>query len=606
MVKKEYPPVPAPIDAHTYANVAEAVIQHLELDLTVDFERHLISGSAEYAIRKDSSAGSITLDINGLQIDSVTLESNGSWIPGEFNIGPAEPFLGAPLSIELPESGISRIRIFYQTSPEADALQWLSPQQTHDKQEPFLFTQGQAVLTRSWIPIQDSPGIRFTYHARITVPKQLLAVMSASNPQEKNETGIYEFDMNQPIPAYLLALAVGDLSFSAISDRCGVYAEPGQIDAAAFEFADLEKMVTTAESLFGPYQWERYDLIVLPPSFPFGGMENPRLTFATPTIIAGDRSLTALIAHELAHSWSGNLVTNATWEDFWINEGHTVYLENRIMEKLYGKEYADMLALLGFQDLRRTISDLGDSSTDTHLKLQLAGRDPDDGMNDIAYEKGALLLKTLEKEVGRQKFDAFLKQYFSDYSFKSISTEQWEQYVQKHLLDSLNIDFDLKAWLYHPGIPEQHAEIISNNFEQVDRRVKEFVRIGRLDRSSTRTWTTHEWLHFIRHLPTDLHTSFYEKIDNVYNFSDSGNAEILAAWLELSIKSGYLENHNQKQLEVFLTEVGRRKFLLPLFKALLETGRRDLAVQIFNKAEKNYHSISSKSISDLLTAQPAI
>lgn len=606
MDKKVYPLIPSPPDPHSYARVEEAVITHLDLDLKVDFTRETISGFATYQVESDSLATTLVLDVKSLQIDSVMVRQDQGWVPTTFAVGSSDPVLGAPLSIDFPGPQIKEVKVFYQTTDGAVALQWLNPQQTYDKKFPFLFTQGQAVLTRSWIPIQDSPGIRFTYKARITVPRELLAVMSATNPQEKNTTGIYDFTMEQPIPAYLMALAVGDIRFSPISERCGVYAEPGMIDAATFEFADLEKMVKTAEALYGPYLWVRYDLIVLPPSFPFGGMENPRLTFATPTIITGDRSLTALVAHELAHSWSGNLVTNATWEDFWINEGHTVFLENRIMEALYGKEYADMLALLGYQDLTRTIADFGEGSANTHLKLNLKDRDPDDGMNDIAYEKGALLLKTLEQKVGRDEFDRFLRKYFQDYQFKTISTEQWEQYVYKNLLDSLDIEFDLATWLYNPGIPSEHIEITSNKFREIDGRLREFVRIGRLDRSSTRNWTTHEWLHFIRGLPTDLHESFYEKIDDVFQLSDSGNAEILAAWFEVTIRSKYMKGHNQKQLTVFLTEVGRRKFLIPLYRALVDTGELELARSIFTSARANYHSVSINTITDLLSEKPTI
>jgi leukotriene-A4 hydrolase len=591
--------IPQAIDQHTFANKDEAVITHLDLDISVDFQKQIVSGSASYQIDQDSLARSITLDINGLQIDSVLLEKDGQISPTTFLEGEPIPFLGASLKIDLPRPP-DKVIIYYHTKPDALALQWLNPRQTLDKKHPFLFTQGQAILTRSWIPVQDSPGIRFTYQARVKVPKDLMAVMSANNPQTKNDNGLYEFTMDLPIPAYLMALAVGDLAFRSISDRSGVYAEPGMIEAATYEMADLEKMIQAAEQLYGPYQWGRYDIIVLPPSFPFGGMENPKLTFATPTIIAGDRSLTSLVAHELAHSWSGNLVTNATWDDFWINEGHTVYLERRIMEQLYGKEYAGMLALLGYQDLLNTIGDLGDTSRDTHLKLHLTGRDPDDGMNDIAYEKGALLLQTLEEKAGRENFDRFLRNYFRQFEFKSISTEQWEAYVMEHLLDSLKIDINIENWLYAPGIPEEHARINSDKFKEVDRRVREFVRIGRLDRSSTRNWTTHEWLHFIRHVPADLHISFYKKLDDVFRLSASGNSEILAAWLELSIQSKYLEGHNEKELEAFLIRVGRRKFLTPLYKALIQNGQTELARSIFEKAKDNYHSIAVKSISDLL------
>ena len=596
-----YEEIPDANDVHSYAQPEIAKITHLDLDLSVDFPTRTISGTATYDIQTAPNAEEIVLDVNNLNIDSVWIdEPNGNRIPTTFQIGTTIDYMGAPLTIDITAS-TSRVTILYSTNPEAAALQWLDPVQTLGKTDPFLFTQGQAILTRTWIPIQDSPGIRYTYTASVQVPSGLLALMSASNPMEKSADGIYSFEMQQPIPAYLMALAVGNIEFQSISDRTGVYAEPGMLADAAYEMADLEKMVVATEALYGPYLWDRYDIIVLPPSFPFGGMENPRLTFATPTIIAGDRSLTALVAHELAHSWSGNLVTNATWDDFWLNEGHTVYIERRIMEALYGRSYSEMLAKLGLQDLTSTIDDMGPTSEDSHLKLSLDGRDPDDGMNDVAYEKGYLLLRTLEERVGRETFDAYLKAYFEAYKFKSLSTEQWESYVRQHLIDPNDLDIDLTAWLYGPGIPADHAQPVSNKFDQVDRHASEFVRLGRLDRSSTRDWSTHEWLHFIRQIPADLHMSFYEKLDDVYALSDSGNSEILAAWLEKSIQSGYLRDHNLTQLRDFLMEVGRRKFLSPLYRALKENGELALAREIFEKARPNYHSVSSNSISALLS-----
>ncbi len=592
-------------DTHTYAQPEVARVTHLSLDLTVDFDSKVLSGSAHYQMDLDSNASEIILDMHRLEIDSILIGTTGSMRTASYQIGEEKPFMGSPLTIETSPSD-SEMTIFYKTHPEALALQWLNPQQTLGKEHPFLFTQGQAILTRSWIPCQDSPGIRYTYEANIKVPAGLMAVMSATNPQSKSDDGSYRFTMEQPITSYLMALAVGDIAFSSIGDRTGVYAEPGMLEAASYEMADLEKMVVATEELYGPYQWDRFDLIILPPSFPFGGMENPKLTFATPTIIAGDRSLTSLVAHELAHSWSGNLVTNATWDDFWLNEGHTVYLERRIMEALYGKEYADMLALLGLQDLQSTIDDLGPEDDDTHLKLDLEGRDPDEGMTDVAYEKGYLLLRTLEELAGREVFDQYLKSYFEKYQFQSIGTDKWVAYVNKYLIHEQDLTFSVEEWVYGPGIPDNAAQISSDRFAMVDRRVSEFDRIGRLDRSTTRGWSTHEWLHFIRQLPHDLHVSFYEKLDTVFDFSNSGNSEILAAWLELSIRSGYMPDHNQAQLEAFLTRVGRRKFLTPLYRALKETDQLDLARQIFDQARPNYHSVSSRSIAELLEEEPAI
>jgi len=595
--------IPEVIDVHTYAQPGKAVATHLSLKLTADFSLRVLRGLASYTIKSEMAADKIIFDVNGLEIDSVHIVNNSGSLMGQYSIGEYQPFMGAPLSITI-DTTITGVDIYYSTKSNAAALQWLSPQQTQGKTHPFLFTQGQAILTRTWIPCQDSPGIRFTYDAVITVPPQLLPVMSASNPTVKNETGIYTFEMQQPIPAYLMALAIGDIEFTSLGSRTGVYAEPGVLQAAAYEFADMDNMLEAAESLYGPYLWDRYDLIVLPPSFPFGGMENPRLTFATPTIIAGDRSLTSLVAHELAHSWSGNLVTNATWDDFWLNEGFTNYFERRIMESLYGEDYTNMLWLLGFQDLQGTIEDLGVDHPDTHLKLSLEGRDPDEGMTDIAYEKGSLMLRSLEEKVGRETFDQFLKEYFESFKFETISTEAWIPYTKKYLLNPNKVDFDLEAWIYSSGIPADAASIRSDKLANVDQRLKEFIRIGRLDASQGKSWSTHEWLHFLKNLSIDLHVSFYEKLDEVFALSSSGNAEILAAWLEISIWSGYLHGHNQEILEEFLTEVGRRKFLVPLYRALIESNDRTLAAEIFEKAKANYHSISANSIADLIaTAQ---
>ncbi|HPH47711.1 MAG TPA: M1 family aminopeptidase/hydrolase, partial [Chryseolinea sp.] len=393
-------------DIHSFAQPEEARATHLHWTANVDFETKTIAAVASWSIEKKADADVIIFDTKGLNIEKITLDNDA---PTTFKLTEYDSLLGQGLAV-LIQSNTKQVNIYYQTSPEAEAIQWLKPQQTAGKKFPFLFTQSQAILARSWVPCQDSPGMRFTYDADVTVPKDLLPLMSASNPMTKNAEGVYHFEMKQPIPSYLLALSVGDLSFAPISERSGIYAEPSILDTAAWEFADLEKMIAGAESLSGAYPWERYDVLVLPPSFPFGGMENPRLTFATPTILAGDRSLTSLIAHELAHSWSGNLVTNATWNDFWLNEGFTVYFETRIMEKLYGRDYAEMLASLNLQDLKDEVKSLTTDghAADTKLKLNLEGRNPDDGVTEIAYIKGYYFLRSIEEQHGREYFDKFV------------------------------------------------------------------------------------------------------------------------------------------------------------------------------------------------------
>ncbi|HET8829803.1 MAG TPA: M1 family aminopeptidase/hydrolase, partial [Pelobium sp.] len=401
-------------DPHSFANPKENVVTHLDLTLDVNFTNQQLKGLAVWTINHVAKSDEIIFDTQGLNIEKVTLDNDTNDV--FFALGDSVEILGQALSIPInPET--KKVNIYYSTSKDAKALQWLNPQQTAGKKHPFLFTQSQAILGRSWIPTQDSPGIRFTYNATVTVPNGLMALMSAKNPTEKNPEGKYQFEQKNAIPSYLMALAVGDISFKAIDKRTGVYAEPAMLDKVAYEFADMGKMINAAEKIYGDYRWGRYDVLVLPPSFPFGGMENPMLTFATPTVIAGDRSLVSLIAHELAHSWSGNLVTNATWNDFWLNEGFTVYFERRIVEALYGKEEAKMQEVLGYNNLMKSIKELGNKNPDTRLKTDFTDRDPDDGVSDIAYEKGYFFLKNIEKAVGRKKFDAFLKDYFNRHAF---------------------------------------------------------------------------------------------------------------------------------------------------------------------------------------------
>jgi hypothetical protein len=426
--------------------------------------------------------------------------------------------------------------------------------------------------------------------------------MSAENPQQRNESGIYRFKMEQPIPAYLMALTVGDISFQSLGPRSGVYAEPGLIEKSAYEFGELEEMISIAEDLYGPYRWDRYDLIVLPPSFPFGGMENPRLTFATPTILAGDRSLTSLVAHELAHSWSGNLVTNATWEDFWLNEGFTVYFENRIMEALKGREYSEMLALLSLQDLQAEVAEMtaNNQAGDTHLKLDLRNRNPDDGVTTIAYEKGYYFLRWLEEKAGRDIWDKFLIRYFQDNAFKSMTTEQFLKYLKRNLIEKQHINIyqdELDEWVYQSGLPESLPKPVSEKFLEVDQALNNWLDSGSLP--ATDQWSTHEWLHFIRGLPKDSDTTSLSLLDQAFRLTSSGNAEIQAAWYEKAIATNYQAAF--PAMAVFLKEVGRRKFLTPLYKALATTeDGKKFALEVYLEARPNYHFVSVNSIDDIL------
>ncbi|PRY12020.1 leukotriene A-4 hydrolase/aminopeptidase [Pontibacter ummariensis] len=589
----------AAADAHSYAKPTEAVARHLDLDLDVNFDQKILSGTAAYQIENLTGTDQIIFDTRDLEIEKVFLGEEME--ETTFRLGDSKEYLGRPLIVDI-KPDTKKVTIQYKTSPNAAALQWLNPQQTAGKKDPFLFTQSQAILARTWIPIQDSPGIRITYNAQVKVPENLLAVMSAENPVEKNNTGVYTFEMEQPIPSYLMALSVGDLVFRQVGPQTGIYAEPATIEAAAYEFAELDKMLEAAEKLYGKYRWDRYDLLVLPPSFPFGGMENPRLTFVTPTVLAKDRSLTSLIAHELAHSWSGNLVTNATWNDFWLNEGFTVYFERRIMEELYGKEYADMLQVLGYQDLTNTLNDLGPGSADTRLKLDLEGRDPDEGLTDIAYEKGNFFLRNIERAVGRERFDAFLNKYFSTFAFQSTNTDKFLDFLRSELIqgdEALAKKINIEGWVYSPGLPEDFQKPTSARFAQVEEAFQSWISGKPAAQLDTKDWSSHEWLHFIRMLPESMTQQQMAELDRAFNFTNSGNSEVLAAWFLHAIRNNYTTA--DQALEAFLTKVGRRKFLVPIYKALIATPEgKKKALAIYAKARPNYHAVSTVTLDELL------
>jgi len=585
-------------DPHSFARPEEAIIKHIDLDLKVDFEKKQIIGVASLRYEKSADADQLFLDTKDLNIQEIKFETGQ---PANYKIHKQDPILGSALEIEL-NGNDNKILIKYLTGNGAEALQWLDPAQTADKTDPFLFTQSQAILARSWIPCQDSPGIRFTYSARVEVPAGMMALMSAENPKEICQDGVYHFEMPQPIPSYLMALAVGKIDFAPVGERTGVYAEPGMLAKSREEFSEMEEMLIIAEKLYGKYQWRRYDLIVLPPSFPFGGMENPRITFATPTILAGDKSLTSLVAHELAHSWSGNLVTNATWNDFWLNEGFTVYFEHRIMEALKGKDYAEMLSALSLQGLETEVDYFMKNGKEnaTKLKLDLAGKNPDEGVNTIAYDKGYFFLKRLENYVGREKFDVFLNQYFSEHSFQSNYTEAFLDYLDKNLFEKNNIKpiDDLETWVYGTGLPASLPRVISARFALVDKALEQ-LKNGHHSFDTT-GWSSHEWVHFIKNLPEDLSISTMSKLDQAFHFTQSGNAEILGVWFVHCARHLYQPSFNA--MEQFLVQTGRRKFLMPVFKELINTPEgKAMALDIYQKARPNYHFVSYNSLDQLLS-----
>ncbi|MFT5573575.1 MAG: leukotriene-A4 hydrolase [Cryomorphaceae bacterium] len=578
-------------DYHSQSNPEEISIKHLVLDLNIDFERKVMQGTAELElVRHNQNANQLVLDTSELTIKSVT--ANGSQLT--YTLGEHDPVLGASLTIELPPTANSVI-VEYATAPTASGVQWLTPAQTAGGKHPFVFTQAQATHARSFIPLQDSPKVRMTYAATLRTPKDLLAVMSASNEPNAERDGVYEFNMPQAIPSYLIALAVGDLQFRAMGERTGVYSEPSVLDAAAAEFEDTESMLIATEKRYGPYSWDRYDLLILPPSFPFGGMENPRLSFITPTVIAGDKSLVSLIAHELAHSWSGNTVTNATWRDLWLNEGFTTYLTYRIMEIVYGTARYNMEAVLGYQDLEFDIEDK--QAKDQILAIDLRGRHPDDVFSNIPYEKGALFLRELEQRVGRDNFDKFLTDYFAKFAFQSITTGEFLTYLDSSLLqqypDQLSKD-RIDQWVFQSGIPKNAPKPESNAFTLIDDARGNWLSHG-LDIKEIKTsnWTVHEWLYFLNNLPDELSNEQMTNLDDAFNLTASKNNEIAHSWLLMSVRNWYVPA--LPRLHEYLTTIGRNKLVKPLYRELSKTPKgKALGKKAFDQAKPGYHPLTVK------------
>lgn len=601
-------------DPHSYAETDKFVVRHVALDLGTDFEAHRLAGTAELTVEQlDPAADRLVLDTRDLEISAVHLiEMSGRARVLAFKLAEPDPVLGSKLTIEFPHCCAAttqmRIRIAYRTSNEASALQWLEPVQTYGA-KPYLYSQGQAIHTRSWIPLQDTPSVRVTYDARIRTPPDLVAVMSASRVDGALPAGEHAFTMKQPIPPYLIALAVGDLRFQALDNRTGVWTEPSRLQTAAREFEDLPRMLEAGEEMAGPYRWDRYDLLVMPRAFAFGGMENPRLSFISPSVIAGDRSLVAVIVHELAHSWSGNLVTNATWDDFWLNEGFTTYLEHRLIEKLYGERRAEMEGAIAYEELLRTIRDLTDEGRpgDTALQLKLAGRSPDEGISDVAYQKGRWFVSFLEERFGRPAFDAFLRAYFDAHAFQSIDTETFRawllEYLERPGAPAMTAE-EIDAWIYRPGLPATMPKVATGVFAPVDKVAVDW-QSGRIatDALPAKDWIPMEWVRFLDEQPADLEHEKLAELRATYGLGADGNAEIALSWLELVIRTGYEPAY--PDLERFLLDTGRWRLVESLFSELSRTeSGRALGERIYAKAKPGYHASIRQAVERLLYPEP--
>lgn len=588
-------------DVFSFSRHDQVRVTHMDMELKVNFKQKTLEGFVVLNyLMVNPDAKQLVLDSRDLKIKRVEALNDKKnnkllWRKGDSING-----LGTELIIDLP-SDRSPIKIQYQTMPQASGLQWLGPEKTSGKNAPYLFSQSQAIHARSWIPIQDTPSVRLTYNATIQVKPGLTAVMSADNNHQEVTDGIHHFSMKQAIPAYLIAIAVGDIRHQKISEHVTVYAESDVLPQAVYEFETTESMITATEQMFGAYRWGQYDLLILPPSFPFGGMENPKLSHITPTIIAGDRSLDSLIAHELAHSWSGNLVTNALWQDAWLNEGFTSYIESRIVEAVHGKERMHMEAALTYQALLAELQTLDKDMQKLVNPTKVT--DPDDYFTGVAYDKGRFFLEWMEQQVGRQAFDSFLNQYFDQHAFQSVSTGEFVEYLNKNLInkyaDKINIT-QINDWLHQPGIPEYFIAPKTKRFDLIDQTTKKWVKgLIRADDINTKAWSTQEWLHFLRALPEQMTFNQLQELDNAFGLTQRKNSEIAHDWLLIAINNQYQPAYSR--LIDYLSHIGRVKLIKPLYEALMQVSElNNLALNIYRNARPGYHNIAIQQIDKIV------
>lgn len=594
------------LDPLSYANFEQVRTRALHMDLKADFEKKTLSGFAELSLDwLDKSARTLDLDTRELTISKIEAQdAMGRWTPAKYSLDKFDQEKGQALHVQLPAQA-PKVRIHYHTAPTASALQWLTPAQTLSGKRPFMFSQSQSINARSWVPVQDTPSVRFTYTARIQAPQGLRVVMSADNDPKATGKGGWKFKMPQPIPSYLLAIGIGELEARTLGSRTGVYAEPLRMQAAAYELADTEKMVEAAESLYGPYRWGRYDMLVLPPSFPIGGMENPRLTFLTPTMIAGDRSLVDLIAHELAHSWSGNLVTNASWKHWWLNEGFTTYVTTRILEVLYGQEVALMNLQLEQEEAIDSLKEIPPAKQALITRAADTGSDTytDEG---LAYPKGAWFLRTLEERAGRAVFDPFLRGWFDSHAFQSVTTDQFVAYLRSNLLakhPQVMSGAELDEWLYGPGIPASAKHAKSQRLTALDTATAAWIK-GELPTAKldTKGWTAAEWMKFLNDIDNKVDAKRLKELDTAFGLAKTGNNEVAFRFYRAAVHAGYRDI--RPQLNAFLMSVGRQKFVVPLYTALRANPEdRAWAENVYKSARERYHPETQGSVDKQMAKQ---
>ncbi|XP_017773520.1 PREDICTED: leukotriene A-4 hydrolase isoform X2 [Nicrophorus vespilloides] len=595
----------SPIDPSSFSRPDLAVVTNIKLSLKVHFDQKIFSGNCDLTVKKlHENVNEVVLDVKDLDIESIyETETNTKC---KYTLSQPVGEFGSELAIEIPPKEVNNyiFTINYKTRPHASGLQWLEPEQTAGKKHPYVFSQFQAIHARSFLPCQDTPYVKTKYEALINAPTDLSVVMSAIRDATKPMIGynLHHFKQDVPIQSYLIAIAIGALESRKIGPRSTVWAEKEFIEMAANEFANTEKQLKTAEDICGPYVWGIYDLLVLPPSFPFGGMENPCLTFVTPTLLAGDRSLANVVAHEIAHSWTGNLVTNANFEHFWLNEGFTVFIERKILGRLESPQVQDFDAYGGTVELKEAINELGDSNPLTCLVVNLTGVHPDDAFSTVPYEKGQTFLRYLETIVeGPAVFEPFLRKYFDTYKYRSLTTDEFKAFFIEYFSSTPEIkNIEWNKWLHTPGMPPVIPDYDKTLLKTIDEMKQRWLNWD--EKSGPVPFSGDEITSIQKiQLLQDIFESEpqpikkLEVLEEKFKFTEVQNAEIKFRWLRIGIKAKW-EKIVDPALN-WVNEVGRMKYCRPLYRDFYNWEEmRAKAIQNFQDNRKNMMHVSAYTI----------
>ena len=620
-----------PEDINTYSNFQEIIQKEVELDVSIDFDNKSMYGNikTKYEII-NKSLENIILDLHGPEILSVFLiNEDFEKVDLDYKIydkNEDKEALGTPLVINLLslkekdnkeyENIFNKkeimISIEFKTNENCNGIQYLTKEQTRTKEYPFMFTQCEAILCRTLFPIQDTPSVKSIYKVKTAISPPLTflfgGILKSHYYDSTSKKKINYYEQNIPIPSYLVAFVAGELEYAKISKRCGVWTEKGLSSLAAKEFIDAEKYIEIAENYLNhPYEWKVYNILVLPFSFPFGGMENPNLTFVTPALLAGDRSMSNVIGHEISHSWTGNLVTNKNWKNFWVNEGFTKFMERKLDKILLGEEMSKLESIVGNNSLISAIKMYGEDSHFTSLSPDFSGIDPDDGFSTVPYEKGYQFLCYLEERVGEDNFKEIMGKYIEKYKYKSVDWTDfksvYEEYVNnkyegRNARKILNV-IDWNKWVTEKGFPSYKMEFKSKYTEEVDNLINKFInKENNIENAKKifKGWHTNVKLVFLEKILKNLENfneSIILEIKKELNLVEEYNDDIKAIWYEITLEKGM--NQEIENIMNFLKTHGRLKYLKPLYISWIKLDFNN-AKTFFDENKIVYHPIARRLI----------